>query len=116
MTATTNNPKAQMTSISYDSLAQHLEKAPHTIIEVHAVDPMIYVAYVATEKCLTPIVDRKGNARFPSQSAVQRALREAGVSTITFVHKSAYNEMVGLDNNQSDTEMRQIIRLRTDAV
>ena len=39
------------------------------------------------------------------------ALREAGVASVTFVHRSAYGEMVGLADQGETNELRQVITL-----
>ena len=81
-------------------------------LEVHAVDPMIYLVFAVCGDMLLPVIG-KGRKRlsFPSRFAALHRLREAGVTTVTFVHRSAYGEMVGLADEGETNELRQIISL-----
>ncbi|XOV83987.1 MAG: DUF6482 family protein [bacterium] len=95
-----------MQPISIDKLSEHAQ------LEIHAVDPMIYLVFATCADLLIPVVDQQGERmRFPSRGATLQRLREAGVSEVTFVHRSAYGEMVGLAEDGQMNEMRQIIRL-----
>lgn len=81
-------------------------------LEVHAVDPVIYLIYRVAGEQLIPLVDEQGaTLRFPSRHAAVQALREAGVREVDFVHTSAYGEMVGLDYAEGPNELRQHIKL-----
>ena len=81
-------------------------------LEVHAVDPMIYMVFAAAEQRLTPLVNKNGKSvSFPSRFAALSALKDAGVQTVSFVHRSAYGDMVGLDDVAGDTELRQQLKL-----
>lgn len=81
-------------------------------LEVHAVDPMIYMVFEARGERLIPMVNKNGKSvSFPSRFAALSALKDAGVQTVSFVHRSAYGDMVGLDDAAGDTELRQQLKL-----
>ena len=81
-------------------------------IEVHAVDPMIYVVFRRMGEQLEPVVDEKGTTlAFRSRYAALTALREAGVDELDFVHRSAYGEMVGIDDQSGSNEFRERVKL-----
>lgn len=81
-------------------------------IEVHGVDPMIYLIFAVLDSKLVPVAGKEGKRLcFPSRYAALHTLREAGITAVTFVHRSAYGEMVGLDDAGQTNEMRQIIPL-----
>ncbi len=95
-----------MQQVSLDNLPED------ALLEVHAVDPMIYLVFAACGTNLLPVTGKGGKRlRFPSRFAALHKLREAGVTSVTFVHRSAYGEMVGLADQGETTEMRQIISL-----
>ncbi len=82
-------------------------------LEVHAVDPMIYLVFHCVGKDLQPVTDERGaTLRFRSRYAALTALRDAGVLEVDFVHKSAYGEMVGIDDNTGSNELRERVRLQ----
>jgi uncharacterized protein DUF6482 len=88
------------------------ELAGVTKIELHGIDLSYYVIYVVDGDALTPVVDKNGaSLRFHSQHAARMALKEIGVTQFDFVHRSAYDEMVGLQTEGSDTEMRLTVKL-----
>jgi hypothetical protein len=84
-------------------------------MEVHGLTPTVYVVYHAESDRLTPLSDGQQPMKFPSRAAAQRALRRAGLERATFVHRSAYGEMIGLDGSGELTELRETIHLSTDA-
>ena len=92
---------------------EDIRKEPHGLnLEVHAVDPMIYMVFEAREQRLIPLVNKQGQSvSFPSRFAALSALKDAGVQTVSFVHRSAYGDMVGLDGSAADTELRQQLKL-----
>jgi len=95
-----------MQQVSLDDLPEHM------LLEVHAVDPMIYLVFAASGESLLPVSGRLGKRlSFPSRSAALHALREAGITSVTFVHRSAYGEMVGLADQGETNELRQVIPL-----
>jgi hypothetical protein len=89
----------------------------HVEVEVHAIDPMIYVAYLVSQGQRRPITERGNRARkFPSRYAATRALSQTGLSEAVFVHRSPYGEMIGLDGSADESEMRERVLLQTEAL
>lgn len=81
-------------------------------LEVHAIDPMIYLVFECASDTLTPITDRNGQTlRYPSRFAALNALQQTGIPEVDFVHRSAYGEMVGLEDAGDSSEFRQRVRL-----
>ena len=80
-------------------------------MEVHGIDPSIYLIFYCRDSERTPIKDRDGkNLMFRSRSRAFDALRDAGVQRADFVHRSAFDEMVGVGDG-SPTEHREQISL-----
>jgi hypothetical protein len=86
----------------------------HVEVEVHAVDPMIYVAYLVSGKRRQPVTGR--GRQFPSRYAAMRALAKTGLAEAVFVHRSPYGEMIGLDGNADESEMRERVSLQAEAL
>ena len=96
-----------MRQVSLDNLPERAS------LEVHAVDPMIYLVFAAEGASLVPVTGKRGKRlSFTSRFAALHALREAGVASVTFVHRSAYGEMVGLADQGETNELRQVISLQ----
>jgi len=84
-------------------------------LEVHGVDPSIYLIYRCTANTRAPIKDGRGNnLTFRSRSKAFDALRDIGVKRADFVHKSAFDEMVGVGDG-TPTEHRETVNLRGTA-
>ncbi len=80
-------------------------------LEVHGIDPSIYLIFYCRDGERTPIKDRGGkNLTFRSRSKAFDALRDAGVQRAEFVHRSAFDEMVGVGDG-TPTEHREQINL-----
>ena len=80
-------------------------------MEVHGIDPSIYIIFYCLDGERTPIKDRDGkNLTFRSRSRAFNALRDAGVQRADFVHRSAFDEMVGVGDG-TPTEHREQINL-----
>jgi hypothetical protein len=93
-------------------LGQTIASGDSPEVEIHAIDLMIYLVYSVTGERKTPLHDARGQTqKFPSRYAAQRALQDAGVATATFVHRSAYGEMIGTEGSIADTELRETIEL-----
>ena len=98
--------------MTLDDLQREITAGTPVELEVHAVDPMIYVAYLVDGPARTPISDTSGKSiPFRSRYAVSNALREAGAREATFIHRSAYGEMVGMDTETAPTELRETVTL-----
>ncbi len=84
-------------------------------LEVHGVDPSIYLIYRCTVNTKAPIKDGRGNnLTFRSRSKAFDALRDIGVKHADFVHKSAFDEMVGVGDG-TPTEYRETVNLQDTA-
>lgn len=81
------------------------------VIEVHAVDPVIYVVFQRFGERLLPVLDGRDTARYRSRYAAFKALAERGVCEVDFVHRSAYGEMIGFDSPHNQTELRQRVQI-----
>ena len=98
--------------MTLDELTSLMTSGVHVTMEVHALEAVIYVAYRLDGERREPICGPDGQSvQFPSRYAAQLALGDAGVTEATFVHRSAYGEMIGMDTADQDTELRETIRL-----
>ena len=80
-------------------------------IEVHGVDPSIYLIFVLAEGERRPLVDQRGKTlSYRSRSKAFDLLRDTGVQRADFVHRSAFDEMVGVGNGVP-TEHRESVTL-----
>ena len=80
--------------------------------EVHAIDPSIYLIYCRIGEQLKPLLKADGNfLKYPSRSAATQQLRKAGVRRVDFVHRSAYEEMIGFEHSTQPTEHRETLNL-----
>ena len=82
------------------------------VIEVHSIDPSIYLIFCCTGDNRAPIKAPNGdNLMFRSRSRAFDALREVDIQRADFVHRSAFDEMVGVGDG-SPTEHRESITLK----
>ncbi len=82
------------------------------IVELHGVDPMIYVAFARSADGLAPLKDDEERVlKYPSRHAACTALRETGLASVQFVHRSAYDEMIGLSSVDGGAELRELLTL-----
>lgn len=80
-------------------------------IEVHGVDPSIYLIFSCESSRRIPVVDQGGSTlKFRSRSSAFEALKDIGIRRADFVHKSAFDEMVGVGNG-IPTEHRESVNL-----
>lgn len=101
--------------MTLEELSTLLTSGAHVNLEVHALDPMLYVAYLREGEKRTPLREAGGDVlHFRSRYAAQRALRDAGAAAATFIHRSAYGEMIGMDTAGQETELREIMVLTDD--
>ncbi len=95
-------------------LARLIAAGEAPIVEVHAVEHTIYVPYVRVDDQLIPFKAASGKTlRFPSRHASMRALKGEGLAAAQFVHKSAYDEMIGVASSTSNAEFRELVDLRS---
>ena len=93
-------------------LSSLLKRNSFPEMEIHAVDPNIYLIYCRSANELTPIKDSAGNElKFRSRSAAANCLRETGIRVVDFVHRSAFEEMIGFEQGSHPTEHRETIKL-----
>ncbi len=83
-------------------------------LEVHAIDPMIYLVFRRSGDDLVPVTDERGKTlRFPSRHRALCTLAETGLAQTEFVHRSAYTEMIGIaQDNWPAYELRETVKLR----
>ena len=82
------------------------------VIEVHSIDPSIYLIFCCAGDNCAPIKAPNGdNLIFRSRSRAFDALREVDIQRADFVHRSAFDEMVGVGDG-SPTEHRESITLK----
>ena len=82
-------------------------------LEVHSVDPMIYIIFERRGEQLVPVTDSRGkHLQFRSRFTALNALRETGLPSAGFVHKSSYGEMIGMEGDWHDAELRETINLQ----
>lgn len=83
-------------------------------IEVHGIDPSIYLIFGCDADLRAPIKNKDGtNLSFRSRSRAFDALRDVGVTHVDFVHRSAFDEMVGIGDG-TPTEHRESIKLSSN--
>jgi hypothetical protein len=93
-----------------EELSNLIASGVHVTMEVHALESTVYVAYRLDGERRVPIATPSGRTvQFPSRYAAQVALRDAGVSEATFIHRSAYGEMIGMDSEGQNTELRETV-------
>ena len=82
-------------------------------LEIHAVDAAIYLVFQRFGERLTPVSNAGTQLSYSSRYAALKALAEAGVPAVDFVHRSAYGEMIGMETPHDATEMRQTVDLKS---
>ena len=83
-------------------------------LEVHGIDPSIYLIFGCLGGKRQPIKDKNGeNLTYRSRSKAFDALRDIGVARAEFVHKSAFDEMVGVGDG-TPTEHREFVTLMAE--
>lgn len=98
--------------MTIEELTVMMTSGVHLDIEIHAVNPMVYVVYQQFAGRRSPLRNASGESvQFRSRYAALSALANAGVRKATFIHRSAYGEMIGLDGAVGETELRETIHL-----
>lgn len=80
------------------------------MVEVHALAPSLYVAYLVEEGRRRPLPGPAAR-QFTSRYAAFDYLHALGIDEVDFVHQSAYGEMLGVPGDAGDTELRERVRL-----
>ena len=97
--------------MNLSELKNHISQGDHPELEVHGIDPSIYLIFSLANGKLQPVVDHRGNTlKYRSRSSAFDALKDVGVQRADFVHKSAFDEMVGVGNG-IHTEHREPVTL-----
>ena len=81
-------------------------------LEVHSVDPAMYLIFRRDGERLLPLQDSRGQAlKYPSRYAALKKLADCGVDEVTFLHRSAYGEMIGLAGEAQPNELSERLNL-----
>jgi hypothetical protein len=95
-----------------DALSALVSSGFEPKIEVHAIDPSIYLIYCRIGEQLKPLLKADGNfLKYPSRSKAIQQLRKTGLRRVDFVHRSAYEEMIGFEHSTQPTEHRETLNL-----
>lgn len=100
--------------MTLDDLSTTISNGFDPKVEVHSVDPSIYLIFCCVGEQRHPLLTAQGGdtLRFPSRHAALNKLRDAGVRHADFVHRSAYEEMIGFSHGNAKTEHRESITLQ----
>ena len=98
--------------MTMNELRAKIQAGESPVLEVHAIEQIVYIAFTRAQEKLIPLKRRAGETlKFPSRARALTELAKAGVATVDFVHSSSYGEMIGTEGNYADTQMRQVIDL-----
>ncbi|MGA1677796.1 MAG: DUF6482 family protein [Pseudomonadales bacterium] len=101
--------------MTLDELTAQVAKGAKPMLEIHGLDPVLYTAFAVVEGQPQALCDRRGKPlNYRSRYAAQRALAATGAREAVFIHRSAYGEMVGLDDVGNETELRERVILRQE--
>ena len=85
-------------------------------VEVHGVDPSIYLIFCFIDGRRQPLQNSDGESiKCPSRRVALDHLRRVGLRRVDVVHHRAYEEMIGFDNDGAPTEHREAITLHGTA-
>ena len=94
-----------------NELKQLMRNQKSPTVEVHSIDTSIYLIFCCQYDEQVPLKAANGdNLIFRSRKRAFDALRDIGVRQADFVHKSAFDEMVGVGDG-TPTEHRETIIL-----
>ena len=95
-----------------NELKQLMRNQKSLTVEVHSIDTSIYLIFCCQDDEQAPLKAANGdNLIFRSRKTAFNALRDIGVKQADFVHKSAFDEMVGVGDG-TPTEHRETIILQ----
>ena len=98
--------------MKYIDLSAAVDAGFRPALEVHGVDPSTYLVFQRDGDALNPILDERGRTlTFRSRSAAFDSLRAVGISQADFVHRTAFEEMIGVGAKGVKTEHRETVRL-----
>ena len=99
--------------MTLNDLRKLCESGAAPTVEIHALTPMMYVVFHVEDGRRTPLRDGRGSLHYTSRYAAQAALKDVGLQRATFIHASAYDEMVGLGPAAASNEFRETVILST---
>lgn len=91
-------------------LAEDIRRGAVPSLEIHALTPSMYVVFRVDESGRTPLLQGGQTQAFSSRFAAMQALRQAGAERASFVHRSAYDEMVNAPGGGAN-ELREPVDL-----
>jgi hypothetical protein len=91
-------------------LAEEIRSGAEPSLEIHALTPSMYVVFRAEGSGRTPLRQGDQTQAFSSRFAAMQALRDAGARRASFVHLSAYDEMVNAPGGGTN-ELREPVDL-----
>jgi hypothetical protein len=98
--------------VNLEKIKALVEKGQTPAIEVHSIDPNIYLVFYKDGEDIRPVLDKNGKTlRCKSRTSAFLLLRETGVTKTDFVHQTAYEEMIGFSHSGTKTELRETIQL-----
>ena len=98
--------------MNLENIKSLVERYQAPAIEVHSIDPNIYLIFYRVGEDIKPILDKKNKTlKCKSRSTAFLLLREAGILETDFVHQTAYEEMIGFEHSGRKTELRETIKL-----
>jgi|TARA_B110000971_G_C19998054_1_gene495328 hypothetical protein len=98
--------------MNLEKIKSLVEKGQAPAIEVHSIDPNIYLIYYKDGEDIRPVLDKHDKTlRCKSRTSAFLLLGETGISTTDFVHQTAYDEMIGFAHSGQKTELRETIEL-----
>ena len=102
----------QEVHVNLDKIKFLVERGQAPAIEVHSIDPNIYLIFYKDGKDISPGLDKSSKTlKCKSRTAAFLLLRETGLSKTDFVHQTAYEEMIGFAHSGQKTELRETITL-----
>ena len=91
-------------------LAAAVEAGQSPTVELHALEQVVYVAFVVENGERKPIKAPRGQTmQWPGRYQAMRVLASTGLSSLEFVHRTGYDEMIGSAGSQA--EMREQLSL-----
>ena len=105
-------PRFQENHVNIEKVKSLVEQGQAPAVEVHSIDPNIYLIYYKDGEDIRPVLDKQGKTlRCKSRTSAFLLLRETGICVTDFVHQTAYDEMIGFAHSGQKTELRETIEL-----
>ena len=102
----------QEVHVNLDKIKSLVEQGQAPAMEVHSIDPNIYLVFYRDGEEIRPVLDKNSKTlKCKSRTAAFLLLRETGISKTDFVHQTAYEEMIGFAHSGQKTELRETITL-----